>query len=146
MTLRRFNTGLVVVLGLFVVSFGLRFLIDPDGAAAGFGIPDWPQGSAAGYFIVKGVRDLFSAAVIFILLALGQRRTLAWVALASSFIPFGDAVAVLTSGGAPAAAFGIHAATGVVVIIAALLLFRERPADVAPAETSTGDTEAVSPR
>ncbi|MDA3648830.1 DUF4267 domain-containing protein [Saccharopolyspora indica] len=128
MTLRRFNTGLIVVLGLFVVSFGLRFVVDGAGAAAGFGIPEWPQGNAAGYFIVKGVRDLFSAAVIFILLALGQRRVLAWIALAAAGVPFGDTVAVLTSGGSPAAAFGIHAATGVVVVIAALLLFRERPA------------------
>lgn len=127
MTLRRFNTGLIVVLGLFVVSFGLRFLIDPAGAAAGFGIPDWPQGSAAGYFTVKGVRDLFCAAVIFILLATGQRRILAWIALAAAAIPFGDTIAVLTSGGSPAAAFGIHAATGVVVVIAGLLLLRERP-------------------
>ncbi|MER7077462.1 protein of unknown function [Saccharopolyspora kobensis] len=125
MTLRRFNTGLIVVLGLFVVSFGLRFVVDGAGAAAGFGIPDWPQGNAAGYFTVKGVRDLFCAAVIFILLALGQRRALAWVALAAAAIPFGDTIAVLSSGGSPAAAFGIHAATGVVVVVAALLLLRE---------------------
>ncbi|PKW15576.1 DUF4267 domain-containing protein [Saccharopolyspora spinosa] len=127
MTLRRFNTGLTVLLALFVVSFGTRFLIDPNGAAAGFGIPNWPQGDAAGYFAIKGVRDLVCAIVIFTLLALRQRRALAWVLLADAIIPFGDTITVLTHGGTPAAAFGIHAATGVVVVVAAVLMLRERP-------------------
>ncbi|MGW5648544.1 DUF4267 domain-containing protein [Saccharopolyspora sp. NPDC003752] len=126
MTLRRFNTGLMIALGLFVVSFGTRFVIDPTGAAEGFGIPDWPQGDAAGYLIVKGVRDLACALIIFILLALRQRRALGWVALADAMIAFGDALTVLTHGGTPAAAFGIHAATGVVVVVAGILLLRER--------------------
>ncbi|MEV5538880.1 DUF4267 domain-containing protein [Saccharopolyspora shandongensis] len=127
MTLRRFNTGLMIALALFVVSFGTRFLIDPNGAAEGFGIPNWPQGDAAGYFIIKGVRDLVCALIIFILLALRQRRALGWIALADAIIAFGDAIAVLTHGGTPAAAFGIHAATGVVVVVAGILLLCERP-------------------
>ncbi|MEV0700682.1 DUF4267 domain-containing protein [Saccharopolyspora sp. NPDC050389] len=127
MTLRRFNTVLMIALALFVVSFGTRFLIDPNGAAEGLGIPNWPQGDAAGYFIIKGVRDLACALIIFILLALRQRRALGWVALAVTIIPLGDTIAVLTHGGTPAAAFGIHAATGVVVAMAGVLLLCERP-------------------
>ncbi|MEV0084289.1 DUF4267 domain-containing protein [Saccharopolyspora sp. NPDC050642] len=140
MTLQRFNTGLMIALGLFVVSFGTRFLIDPTGAAEGFGIPNWPQGDAAGYFIIKGVRDLACALIIFILLALRQRRVLGWVALADAIIPFGDMIAVLTHGGTPAAAFGIHAATGVVVVVAGILLLCERPLPT----TTTAPTRQVA--
>ncbi|MCI2418745.1 DUF4267 domain-containing protein [Saccharopolyspora sp. K220] len=142
MSLRRFNTGLTVLLGLFVVSFGVRFLVDPHGAAAGFGIPNWPQGDAAGYFVVKGVRDLVCAIVLFILLALRQRRALGWVMLADAIIPFGDAIAVLTHGGTMAAALGIHAATGAVVIVAAVLLLRERPL---PNTAATNPNPSVQP-
>ncbi|MGP4020798.1 DUF4267 domain-containing protein [Saccharopolyspora sp. 5N708] len=127
MKLRHFTTGLVVLLGLFVVWFGTGFLINPEGSAAGFGIPEWPHGNAAGYFVIKAVRDLVCAIIIFILLALRQRRALGWVLLADAIIPFVDAANVVTHGGTLAAALGIHAATGVVVIVAAVLLLRERP-------------------
>ncbi|MEU7035332.1 DUF4267 domain-containing protein [Streptomyces sp. NPDC046237] len=83
----------------------------------------WPQGEAAGYFAVKAVRDLANGAVMLTLLALGKRRPLAWVMLLLAIVPFGDAVAVLAHGGGYAAALGIHAATGVVVLLTAGLLF-----------------------
>ncbi|MCQ4041254.1 DUF4267 domain-containing protein [Streptantibioticus rubrisoli] len=38
--------------------------------------PLYCQGNASGYFIVKGVRDVAVASTVFLLLALGQRRTL----------------------------------------------------------------------
>ncbi|WP_405068631.1 DUF4267 domain-containing protein [Kribbella sp. NBC_01510] len=41
--MRRFTTVLTILLGLFPLSFGLRFLLDPHGAAAGFGIDPWPN-------------------------------------------------------------------------------------------------------
>ena len=44
--------------------------------------------------------------------------------LVLSLIPLGDALVVLTNGGRKSAAFGIHGATAVAMIIAALLLER----------------------
>ncbi|WP_207954602.1 DUF4267 domain-containing protein [Saccharopolyspora elongata] len=57
-----------------------------------------------------------------------------------AIIPFGDTIAVLTHGGTPATAFGIHAATGVVVVVAGILLLCERPLPT----TTTAPTRQVA--
>ncbi|MFF8608203.1 DUF4267 domain-containing protein [Streptomyces sp. NPDC015346] len=119
----RAATVLSVLGGLACFWFGLTFLLTPETAASGFGIPSWPDGQAAGYFGVKAARDFANGAVILTLLALGRRRSLAWVMALVAIVPFGDAIAVLTHGGTYAAALGIHAATGVVVLLTAGLLF-----------------------
>ncbi|WP_329621002.1 DUF4267 domain-containing protein [Streptomyces sp. NBC_01255] len=123
MKAHRLATVLSVLLGLACLWFGINFLFAPEWAATGFGIPAWPQGDAAGYFTVKAGRDLANGAIVLTLLALGKRRPLAWVMLLLAIVPFGDCLAVLTHGGGYAAALGIHAATGAVVLLAAGLLF-----------------------
>lgn len=123
MNLHRVANVLSVLLGLACLWFGINFLFLPEAAAAGFGIPSWPEGDAAGYFTVKAGRDFANGAIVLTLLALGKRRPLAWVMLLLAIVPFMDAFAVLGHGGPYAAALGIHAATGVVVLLAAGLLF-----------------------
>ncbi|ANZ38196.1 hypothetical protein BBK82_21150 [Lentzea guizhouensis] len=108
---------LVVVAG-FV--FGLNFLLNGHGAAAGFGIVD-----PSGYYVVKGVRDLAYALTALILLVLRQRRALGWVVLADSVIPIGDFFSVVTSGGSLAYAAAVHGSAAVLVLITAALLLRE---------------------
>jgi hypothetical protein len=51
---------LAVVLDLFVVFIGVRFLLRPGPAAAGYGVPAKPDGDAA-YLTIKGLRDGTSA-------------------------------------------------------------------------------------
>jgi Domain of unknown function (DUF4267) len=126
--MRRFTTVLTVLLGLFPISFGLRFLFDGHGAASGFGIDPWPTGNAAGYFAVKGIRDVVLGLVILALLALGQRRATGVVLALASLIPIVDMVTVLTHGGSVATALGVHGLTAVVVLVNACLLLRERAA------------------
>jgi hypothetical protein len=126
--MRRFTTVLTVLLGLFPISFGLRFLFDGYGAASGFGIDPWPTGNAAGYFAVKGIRDVVLGLVILALLALGQRRATGVVLAIASLIPIVDMVIVLTHGGSVATALGVHGLTAVVVLVNACLLLRERAA------------------
>ncbi|MER6096833.1 DUF4267 domain-containing protein [Streptomyces sp. NPDC001728] len=123
MRTHRLATALSVLLGLACLWFAFDFFLIPETAAAGFGIPAWPQGDAAGYFTVKAGRDLANGAIVLTLLALGMRRPLAWVMLLLAIVPFVDALAVLGHGGSYAAALGIHAATGAVVLLAAGLLF-----------------------
>ncbi|MEU0844433.1 DUF4267 domain-containing protein [Streptomyces sp. NPDC005962] len=106
--------------------FGLNFLLNPGGAPAGFGIRPWPEGNADGYFVVKGVRDVAVASTVFLLLELGQRRVLGWVVLIDAVVPLGDAVAVVTHGGAVATALGVHVSAAVVVVLTAVLLLTER--------------------
>lgn len=129
--MRRFVTVLTVLLGLFPISFGLRFLFDGHGAAAGFGIDPWPTGTAAGYFAVKGIRDTVLGLNILVLFALGQRRATGIVMALATLIPVTDMIVVLTHGGSVATALGVHGLTAVVVLVDAWLLLRERSAVIA---------------
>ncbi|WP_329481079.1 DUF4267 domain-containing protein [Kribbella sp. NBC_01484] len=124
--MRRFTTVLTILLGLFPLSFGLRFLLDPHGAAAGFGIDPWPTGAAAGYFAVKGIRDIVIGLNLLALFALGQRRATGVLMAIAAMIPIADMVIVLTHGGSVATALGIHGLTAVIVLFDAWLLLRER--------------------
>ena len=130
--MRRFTTVLTILLGLFPLSFGLRFLLDPHGAAAGFGIDPWPTGAAAGYFAVKGIRDIVIGLNLLALFALGQRRATGVLMAIAAMIPIADMIIVLTHGGTVATALGIHGLTAVIVLFDAWLLLRERStADIA---------------
>ncbi|MFK4222995.1 DUF4267 domain-containing protein [Streptomyces sp. NPDC019890] len=122
----RTATVLAVLTGAAFTFFGLNFLLNGAGAASGFGISPWPEGNAAGYFVVKGVRDLALGATAFTLLALGQRRALGWVVLADVLVPAGDAAAVLGNGGSVAVALGVHASAAAVVLLTAVLLLVEQ--------------------
>ncbi len=124
--MRRFTTVLTILLGLFPLSFGLRFLLDPHGAAAGFGIDPWPTGAAAGYFAVKGIRDIVIGLNLLALFALGQRRATGVLMAIAAMIPIADMIIVLTHGGSVATALGIHGLTAVIVLFDAWLLLRER--------------------
>ena len=114
--------GLAVVLDLFIIFIGARFLLAPTTAAAGYGVPAKPDGDAA-YLAVKGVRDIVSGILGLALLVFVGAEAGAWFMVASALSPLGDMVIVLRHGGTKAVAFGIHLATAVVVLISAALLF-----------------------
>ncbi|WP_067450523.1 DUF4267 domain-containing protein [Actinomadura macra] len=114
--------GLAVVLALFVVVIGVRFLVQPRAAADGYGVPAKPDGDAA-YLTIKGLRDLTSGVIGLALLAFVGADAGAWFMLAVALTPLGDTLIVLRHGGTKAAAFGIHFATAVIVLISAALLF-----------------------
>ncbi len=120
-------TGIAVLTGLFIIYIGLEFLLVPQFAAAAFGVPTWPQREGTAFLAVKGVRDIATGLVVLALLLSGHRRALGWAMLAFAFIPLGDMVIVLSQGGSPATALGIHGLTAVVVLVGAGLLLRERP-------------------
>ncbi|WP_248959692.1 DUF4267 domain-containing protein [Sphaerisporangium perillae] len=114
--------GLAILLDLFVVFIGLRFLLAPYAAAAGYGVPANKDANAA-YLSIKGVRDLSYGILGLALLAFAGARAEAWFMLIVALAPLGDTLIVLRHGGTKAAAFGIHFATAVVVLISAALLF-----------------------
>ncbi|MFI5634617.1 DUF4267 domain-containing protein [Streptomyces sp. NPDC051664] len=143
MTKRHFTTALALITGAAVLFFGLNFLLNPEGAPDGFGIEPWPQGNAAGYFVVKGVRDLAVAATVFLLLARGQRRTLGWVVLIDAILPLGDALAVLTHGGSLTTALSVHFSAASVVLLTAVMLLTERPAAGSAEHSAEGSSRAV---
>ena len=116
------------VIGIAITFIGVRFLLAPQAAAAGYGVPaeppgvQFPAGSSYPWLHVKGVRDVVSGIFIFILLANRAPHLLGAFMAAASIIPVGDAVIVLRSGGTRAAAFGIHGATAAVALAASATL------------------------
>lgn len=117
-----FAYGLAVVLTLFVIFIGARFLLSPKAAAAGYGVPAKQDGDAA-YLTIKGLRDLTFGVVGLALLAFADADAVAWFMLAVALVPIGDTLIVLRHGGTKAVAFGIHFATAVIILISAALLF-----------------------
>jgi hypothetical protein len=111
--------GLAVVLNLFVVYIGARFLFAPHAAAAGYGVP----ATERPFLTVKGLRDGSLGLIGLALLAFAGAAAGAWFMLVVALIPLGDTVIVLRNGGTKAVAFGIHFATAVVVLVSAVLLF-----------------------
>lgn len=134
MSHHRINTVLGVLVVLAGFYFGLGFLLDPQGSAAGFGIDPWPEGN--GYFVVKGVRDIAYALTALILLLLRHRRALGWVVLADAVIPIGDCIAVMSNGGTVAHALAVHGSAAVLVLaVAASMLWETRKRATATSET-----------
>jgi hypothetical protein len=111
--------SLAVVLDLFIIVIGARFLLQPESAAAGYGVPSAPSA----YLSVKGVRDVTYGILGLALLAFVGASAAAWFMLVVALVPLGDTVIVLRNGGTRAVAFGIHFATAVVVLLSAALLF-----------------------
>ena len=116
------------LIGVGIILIGARFLLAPQVAAAGYGVPaeppsaQTPSGSPYPWLYVKGVRDIASGIFIFILLANRAPHLLGAFMAAASIIPVGDAVIVLRSGGTRATAFGIHGATAVLALAASAAL------------------------
>lgn len=114
--------GLAVVLSLFCVFIGARFLLAPQASAAGYGVPAKPDGDPA-YLTIKGLRDLSYGLLGLALIAFTSADAVAWYMLVVAIIPLGDTAIVLRHGGTKATAFGIHFATAVVILLDAVLLF-----------------------
>jgi hypothetical protein len=111
--------SLAVVLDLFVVLIGARFLLQPVPAAAGYGVPS----ERNAYLTVKGLRDLSYGILGLALLAFAGPLAAALFMLVVAINPLGDTLVVLRNGGTKAVAFGIHFATAAVVLLSAALLF-----------------------
>jgi hypothetical protein len=108
------------LIGVGIILIGARFLVAPQTAAAGFGVPAESRGDP--WLYAKGVRDIASGIFLWVLLANRAPHLLGAFMAAASLIPVGDAVLVLRSGGSRAAAFGIHGATAAVMLAASAAL------------------------
>lgn len=116
-------TVLAGLIGAGIIFIGARVFWAPQGAT-GFGIPDTPTGDRTfqAWLTVKGVRDMASGVVVFVLMAVAAPQVLGWYMLAASGIPVGDALIVLRSKGSKAAAYGIHGATAAVMVVISVIL------------------------
>jgi hypothetical protein len=113
--------GLSGLLGAGIIVIGARFLVAPQAAAAAYGITNGGPSSDP-YLAVKGVRDIASGVVAFVLLAAGKPHILGRYLAAASIIPIGDATIVLRGNGPKATAYGVHGTTAAVMLGTAALL------------------------
>ena len=115
--------GLSGLLGAGIIVIGARFLVVPRAAAAQYGITTEQRGPASDpYLAVKGVRDIASGVVVFVLLAAGKPHVLGRYLAAASIIPIGDAIIVLRGNGPKATAYGVHGTTAIAMLGTAALL------------------------
>jgi hypothetical protein len=115
--------GLSGLLGLGIIAIGVRFLLAPRAAAAGYGVAIKEEIERSGaYLSAKGVRDVVSGLVVFLLIATAGHRVLGGWMLVMALIPIGDAIVVLRSGGSKATAYGVHMMTAVVMAVIGILL------------------------
>ena len=115
--------GLSGLLGAGIITIGARFLGTPRAAAAAYGITTEEGGPASDpYLATKGVRDIASGVVVFVLLATGKPHVLGRYLIAASVIPIGDAIIVLRGNGPKATAYGVHGTTAAVMLGTAALL------------------------
>lgn len=118
------------VIAVLIILLGARFLLAPQSAAAGFGVPAEPRGAQgrAGspypWLYAKGVRDIASGIFLLLLLANRAPHLLGTFMAAASIIPVGDAVIALRNGASRGVALGIHGATAAVMLAASAALLR----------------------
>ena len=106
-----------------IIAIGLRFLVAPRVAAAGYGVsPNVADQSVRAYLSVKGVRDIATGLFVAVLLIAGATHLVGWIMLAATIIPVADAAIVLRSGGARSTAYGVHGGTAAVMLVTAALL------------------------
>ena len=111
-----------------IIFVGIRFIINPAGGAAGYGIPlanvkDLPFGR------INGIRDIFSGLVLLPLLFMRMRFATACVFTAAIIVPATDCLIVLTTNGPrDVQHLLIHGLTAVYMAITSFLLFRNKQA------------------
>jgi hypothetical protein len=66
--------SLAALIGFGIIFIGARFLLAPEVAGAGFGVPVSATEDVGAYLTTKGVRDSVSGLFILVLLAAGQTR------------------------------------------------------------------------
>jgi hypothetical protein len=88
------SAALTAALAAFMLSLGVRTLIDPRGAAVAYGMPLSSRRDIP-WMYTKAGRDLGIAAALAAILATRQRRAAGLFVLASTLMPIADAVNVI---------------------------------------------------
>lgn len=124
MMLSDIGSALAGLLALATILMGLRYLLAPSPAAAGFGIPGahGTGGPDHAWLAVKAARDIAIGIALAALLIDGAHQQLGYLMLAAATIPIADGTIVLRAGGPKTTALGVHWGTAAVMLIIAALL------------------------
>jgi hypothetical protein len=125
MMTKRIGLALTLLTMVGIGYVGVEYLTAPTATAPSFVGASEPRPDAVSYLgNAKGIRDLFFAVIIVVLLVTRQRRALGWFMTTVSMVPFGDMTIVLAHHGSKAMALGVHGATAAAVLAAGLLILR----------------------
>ena len=114
---------ITLLLALGIIFIGIRFILQPQVGALGYGIPFRDAGDAA-YGQVKGIRDIFSGIVLLPLLIMRMRKATAWVFAAATAVPLGDFLIIAaTNGSGDLEHLLVHGLTALIMVINCFLLF-----------------------
>ncbi|EID55139.1 DUF4267 domain-containing protein [Saccharomonospora xinjiangensis] len=117
--------GLIIagLVGVAIIIIGVLALAMPSNAA-GFGIPGTRTDDPVfrSWLSVKSARDIASGVVLLALLATASNPVIGVALLGFTLAPIGDAAAVLCARGPRGAAYGIHGATAVVMLVGSFAL------------------------
>src|SRR4051812_21371266 len=115
------TVGLVIswIVSLGIITIGIAYWCRSEKNAEGFGLPVLPHPEARGWWQVKGIRDIATGLIVIVMIFLAP-AAVGWAVLVEALIPLGDAAAILGNGGRRSAAFGIHGATAVVMVMGAV--------------------------
>src|SRR6185295_2054178 len=111
-----------LVVPVAIIAIGINFILNPVGAAAGFGIPIHDP-DAFPFMWIKGIRDIFSGLVVLPFLLKADRRTTATLFAISIVVPFGDGLVILRHLGFAPPLY-IHWGTALYMMIVAAFLLR----------------------
>lgn len=113
----------VLILALGIIFIGIRFILDPQAGALGYGIA-FENTSDNVYGKIKGIRDIFSGIVLLPLLWMRMRKAVAWVFTSAIVVPAFDFLIILSyKGSGDIAHLLIHGITAVLMLITSALLF-----------------------
>jgi len=117
---------ITLLLALGIIFIGIRFILQPQIGAVGYGIA-FSNDHNAVYGLVKGIRDIFSGIVLLPLLIMRMRKATAWVFAAATVVPLGDFLLIAaTNGSADLEHLLVHGLTALIMIINCFLLFAKR--------------------
>ena len=116
-----FALGLALLVALAAIAIGTQYVVSPTIATRSFGLP-LPENRAnvAWWLRLKGVRDMVSGLTLLALMAWGDLRGAGIVLLMVAITPVGDMLLILAAKGSTRSAFGIHALTAVLMVLAAI--------------------------
>lgn len=90
----RISYAIAFLLGLAMIFLGGRFFLSPELATAAFGIHFDANGDYS-FHHIKGIRDIFSGALLCALVFMKEKRALGVMLLAATIIPVSDMLVVL---------------------------------------------------
>jgi hypothetical protein len=119
MTIGCFLSGAIAIA---IIVIGIRFLIAPYAAAAGYGLTVPRNQTWSAFLTIKGIRDIASGLFTGLIIFEGSVHLLGWFLLIAAIIPVADALIVIRHGGSKNVALGIHGSTALLMLITSALL------------------------